>query len=138
MNWAARVPVQVTTMAVVEQVSIRIGPESVGLLMSPEEFDAITDYDECYRYELIRGVLVVTPFATEAERDPNDELGYLLRRYGDTHPQGAALDKTVFEQYLRTELSRRRVDRVIWCGLGRQPDPLTDVPSIAIEFVSAG
>jgi Uma2 family endonuclease len=126
-------------MAVVDEIpKTRIGLESAGLLMTPEEFDAITDYDELYRYELIHGVLVVTPIAGEAERDPNEELGFLLRLYRETHPQGAALDKTLFEQYVRTANSRRRPDRVIWCGLGRQPDPLTDVPSVVVEFPSAG
>ncbi len=32
--------------------------------------------------------------------------------------------------------SRRRADRVIWAGLGRIPDPNTDVPAIVVEFVS--
>jgi Uma2 family endonuclease len=106
--------------------------------MTPDEFDAITDYDEQYCYELVNGVLVVTPFATEAERGPNDELGYLLRDFRTHHPQGAALDETLFEQYVRTLNCRRRADRVIWCGLGRRPDPATDVPTIVVEFPSAG
>jgi Uma2 family endonuclease len=36
-----------------------------------------------------------------------------------------------------TLVNRRRADRVIWAGLGRVPDPMIDVPSIVIEFVSA-
>ena len=28
-------------------------------------------------------------------------------------------------------------DRIIWAGLGRQPKPRRDIPTIAIEFVSA-
>ena len=31
------------------------------MLMTPEEFDAVTEYDDRFRYELIRGVLVVSP-----------------------------------------------------------------------------
>jgi Uma2 family endonuclease len=126
-------------MTIVEQTStLRIGPESAGLMMTPEEFDAITDYDDLYWYELIHGVLVVTPFATEAERNPNDELGYILRNFRRNHPQGAVLDDTMFEQFIRTAGSRRRADRVIWCGLGRRPDPAVDVPTIVVEFPSAG
>lgn len=30
-----------------------------------------------------------------------------------------------------------KVDRVIWLGLGRRPDPTVDTPAIAVEFVSA-
>src|SRR5690349_15435896 len=116
------------------RLKLKIGPASAGLLMTPEEFDAITDYDDRYRYELIRGVVVVNPIPSEAEGDPNEELGHLLRSYKETHPQGAALDKTLFERYLRTHDSRRRADRVIWTGLGRRPDPQVDVPTIAVEF----
>ena len=30
-----------------------------GILMTPEEFDAVEEWDEDYRYELVQGVLVV-------------------------------------------------------------------------------
>jgi len=40
---------------------LALGPETAGLLMTAEEFDAIEEYDEDYRYELINEVLVVTP-----------------------------------------------------------------------------
>ena len=113
-----------------------IGPASAGILMTPEEFDAITDYDDRYRYELIHGVLVVTPIPREAEAGPNDELGMMLRQYRREHPQGSALDDTLPERYVRTNDSRRRADRVIWAGLGRRPDPRRDVPTIVVEFVS--
>jgi Uma2 family endonuclease len=106
--------------------------------MTPEEFDAITNYDDRYRYELVRGVLVVTPPPAEAERDPNEELGHLLRSYKEHHPQGAALDKTLPEHAIRPGDDRRRADRVIWAGLGRIPDPVEDIPTIAVEFVSRG
>jgi Uma2 family endonuclease len=125
-------------MTIVERpLALRIGPASAGLMMTPEEFDAITDYDELYRYQLIHEVLVVTPFAAEPERKPNDVLGHLLQIYQEAHPQGAVLDETLFEQFIRTSDSRRRADRVIWAGFGRRPDPDTDVPTIVIEFPSA-
>ncbi len=114
----------------------RFGRHSNGMLMSPEEFDAATDFDELYAYELIHGVLIVSPPPGESERDPNDELGSLLRAYKSSHPSGSALDKTIPEQYIRLADSRRRADRVIWAGLGRVPDPQTDVPAIVAEFVS--
>src|SRR3954452_22429949 len=78
----------------------RIGPRSAGLTMTPEEFDALEpeDFVEHYRYELIRGVLVVTPPPGSGERGPNDELGHLLRSYQEQHPQGSALDATLPEQ----------------------------------------
>lgn len=111
-----------------------VGPDDNGLRLSPEEFDAIEEYDDCYRYELINGVLVVNPIPSEGERDPNEELGFLLRMYRDENP--GILDKTLFEEYIYIPNSRRRADRVIWCGLGRVPYTKTDVPTIAVEFVS--
>ncbi len=113
---------------------IVIGPDDNGLLMTPEEFDGITDFDENYRYELIRGVLIVNPLAGPGECDPNEELGHLLRNYQDAHP--GILDKTLYEQYVRTSDSRRRADRLIWAGMGRVPNITADVPTIIVEFVS--
>ena len=114
----------------------RLDGTSNGMIMSPEEFDAVTDYDDQYSYELIRGVVIVNPIPGEAEGDPNEELGHLLRSYGESHPQGSFLDITLSERYIRTQDSRRRADRVIWAGLGRRPDPTRDVPTIVVEFVS--
>jgi Uma2 family endonuclease len=104
--------------------------------MTPEEFDAVTDYDERFTYELIHGVLIASPVPGEAESDPNEELGMLLRVYRATHPQGPALDKTLTERYVAVTGGRRRADRVVWTGLGRLPDPDKDIPSIVAEFVS--
>ena len=126
-------------MSTIERpVSLRVGPESAGVSMTPEEFDAIEDYDELYHYELIHGVLVVTPFASEAETKPNEILGHLLLSYQETHPQGSVLDETFYESYIRTRDSRRRADRLIWAGLGRMPDRQLDVPTIVVEFPAAG
>jgi Uma2 family endonuclease len=123
------------TIASAEPIVV-LEPGLAGTLMTPAEFDAAEEGDELYVYELINGVLVVTPPPLEAERDPNEELGYLLRLYRDQHPQGAALDKTLPEQTVRTAGNRRRADRLIWAGLGRVPDPRADVPTIIAEFVS--
>jgi len=114
----------------------KLGLGSAGTLMTPEEFDAVTDYDERYSYELIEGVLVVTPIPSEAESDPNEELGVMLRNYQANHPRGTVIDLTLAERYVRTAGSRRRADRVVWVGLGRLPDTAKDVPSIVVEFVS--
>jgi Uma2 family endonuclease len=124
--------------ALAAPVVLKLTPELAGILLSPEEFDAIEDCDELYTYELVHGVLVVAPPPDVGERRPNDRLGYLLQAYQDHHPQGAALDLTLPEHSLRTPDSRRRADRVIWTGLGRIPDTRRDQPTIAIEFVSAG
>lgn len=62
----------------------------------------------------------------------------MLRNYRDRHPEGSSLDDTLPEEYVRTLTSRRRADRVIWAGLGRQPDPKTDTATIVVEFLSAG
>jgi Uma2 family endonuclease len=107
-----------------------------GALMTPEEFDATENWDDNYRYELIGGRLIVTPPPLPGERDPNGELEHLLRQYKEHHPKGAALDKTLYEQTVRTHTSRRRADRVIWAGLGRGPTR-RDPPTVVVEFVSA-
>ena len=111
-------------------------PESNGIVMTPREFDR-AEFVDGWRYELINGVLVVTPFSLINERDPNEELGHWLRNYQDGHPQGAALDATVHEQTIVTQSNRRRADRVIWAGLGRLPRK-KEKPTIIVEFVSAG
>jgi Uma2 family endonuclease len=118
------------------ETSLRLDQTSNGMLMTPEEFDAVTDYDDLHCYELIHGVVVVNPIPSEAEGDPNEDLGFLLRTYQESHPQGSALDKTLPERFIRTHDSRRRADRVIWAGLGRMPNPKRDVPTIVVEFVS--
>lgn len=112
------------------------GPASAGTLMTPREFDR-ADFVEGHRYELVHGVLIVSPSPLENERDPNEELGYMLRAYRDTHAEGKALDATLPEHTVRTKANRRRADRVIWAGLGRRPRR-RDTPSIIVEFVSAG
>ena len=61
-------------------------PEMAGTLMSVEEFDAIDDCDELWKYELVQGVLVVTPPSSVGERGPNEILGHLLLVYQETHP----------------------------------------------------
>jgi Uma2 family endonuclease len=115
---------------------IRLTRSCNGMLMTPEEFDAVTDYDDRFVYELIHGVLIVSPVPGESERDPNEELSLLLRNYQQSHPQGSILDKTLGEQYIALPDSRRRADRAIWIGLGRVPNPQIDVPAIVAEFVS--
>ena len=107
--------------------------------MTPEEFDALPEsaWDERFRYELIRGVLVVVPPPGAGERSPNDELGHLLRLYGGTHPEGGALNETLPEQTVVAGAVRRRCDRAIWSRLDHYPDLEREIPTIAIEFVSA-
>jgi Uma2 family endonuclease len=125
-------------MSVAEPLSapIRVGPESNGMSMTPEEFDAISEWNESYRYELIRGVLIVSPPAGAGERGPNDLLGHLIWYYQQNHANGHSVDDTLPEQEIRTKENRRRADRVIWIGFGRPPRPAKDVPTVAIEFVA--
>ena len=117
---------------------IVLGPESAGLLMTPEEFDSIREYDETYRYELINGVVVVRPIPLPEETNPNEILGHYLLNYQEDHPQGSALDLTLPQQYVATASGRRLADRLIWAGLGRLPNIKIDRPTIAVEFVSGG
>jgi Uma2 family endonuclease len=113
-----------------------LGPDSGGARLTPEEFDA-AEFEEGWRYELIGGVLVVSPVPLRKERDPNEELGRWLRNYREDHPQGRAMDATFSEELVVTHTDRRRADRVIYAGLGR--DPLEgEVPTIVVELVSKG
>ena len=114
-----------------------VGIACAGIRMTDEEFDA-ADFDDEWVYELINGVLVVSPVPGEGEVDPNEELGRMLRNYREQHPRGKALDKTLPERYVRWPHSRRKADRLIWAGLGRVPDPKRDLAAIAVEFVSRG
>jgi Uma2 family endonuclease len=116
----------------------RLGLRSSGIAMTPEEFDSLPDhiFTRGLRYELIRGVLIVTPPPGNAEIDPNEELGHLVWFYKENHPQGSIVDKVLFEQTIYATPNRRRADRAIWTGLGRVPDVEKDVPSIVVEFVS--
>jgi Uma2 family endonuclease len=110
-----------------------------GSLMSLEEFSAIT-YEQCdprFRYELLHGVVVVSPPPSDGEADPNDELGHMLRSYQAT-PQGKSLDATLFEREVVTGVGVRRVDRAIWIGFGRPIHSKIDLPTIVVEFVSPG
>ncbi len=125
-----------TTTELDEEVVV--GPEMAGTLMTPEEFDSQEDWDENFVYELIHGVLIVSPPPSVLERGPNELLGNLLFVYREFQPEGTVLDATLPEHTVRTPASRRRADRVIWTGLGRTPNPARDIPSIVVEFVSAG
>ena len=124
-------------MSIVQAPSV-IGSEHNGMLMTAGEFDSAEEWDDINVYELINGVLVVNPPPSIGERGPNELLGRLLWNYHDQHPQGSSLDYTVGEHLVSTPANRRRADRVIWTGLGRVPDVDRDLPSIVVEFVSAG
>lgn len=115
---------------------LRLGPRSAGALITPEEFDRAR-FKDGWRYELINGVLVVSPIPSRSERDPNEELGFSLRSYQKFHPQGSALELTLTEETIETRQNRRRADRVLWAGLGRLPGP-EEAPTIVVEFVSEG
>ncbi len=115
---------------------IKLTRSSNGMLMTPEEFDDVIDYDDRFVYELIHGVLIVSPAPGVTERGPNDELGRLVRNHQADPRHGSTIDNTLPEQFVPVRDGRRRADRVIWTGLGRVPKPQTDIPSIVAEFVS--
>jgi Uma2 family endonuclease len=118
--------------------SRRLSFGSAGLRMSLAEFRAIEDFEDGYRFELIKGIVIVTPAPSNSEASSNDKLGYLLQRYAEDHPQGSNLDDTLPEREIITSIGLRRTDRSIWAGLGRTPRPGEDVPAIIVEIVSPG
>ncbi len=111
---------------------LRIGPGSAGLLIAPQEFDALQSWQFARgnRYERINGFLVVSPARGIGERNPSDYLSNLHDVSTETHSNGSAIDETVAEQTIATTTNRWRADREIWAGLGRMPDPKADVLSI--------
>lgn len=118
-------------------VEYKLDAHSNGTLMTSAEFDDVEEYDPDYRYELIHGVVIVNPIPGGSETSPNDQVGYLLRFYAVTHPNGSIIDETLPEQYVFLPSgNRRKADRLIWTGLGRTPNLQHDIPTIAIEFVS--
>lgn len=124
-----------------KETAIPFGPRDDGQPMTLDEFEA-ADFERGYRYELIKGILVVTPAPLEEERDANEELGHWLRNYRESHDRGACLDLTLPEHDLRIGSKIRRCDRAIWVGLGRHPTTRgrvaqRDVPAIVVEFPSS-
>jgi Uma2 family endonuclease len=116
--------------------TIRLCPAVAGVMMSPELFDR-ADFEKGWRYELIQGVLVVSPMTSPFERGPNELLGYWLLDYQRRHSLGSSLDGSLPENDISIGGQRRRADRVIWAGLGRVPN-IKETPTIAVEFVSSG
>jgi len=104
--------------------------------MTPAEFDR-ADFEDGWRYELINGVLVVSPIPSVKEVDPNEDLGHMLRTYKETHPKGSSLNATLPERIVKTGKNRRRADRLIWAGLRRLPRK-NETPTVIAEFVSPG
>ena len=115
-----------------------LGERSNGRSMTPAEFDAL-EYEDCdpgFRYELIRGVLVVSPIPNGPHEALVDEIGRLLNNCRHDHAQGAACDGTLPSRYVATFTGRRIADRLVWCGLGRGVNEAEDTPTIAVEVVS--
>jgi Uma2 family endonuclease len=113
-----------------------LGPDSAGIRMTPEEYDE-AEFEEGYRYELIDGVLIVSPPPLLQESDPNDDLGHLVRTYQESHSNGKIIDATIPQCPIRTKRNKRIADRAIFIGLGRAPKQ-GDIPAIAVEWVSKG
>jgi Uma2 family endonuclease len=115
-----------------------LGPTNAGLRMTVEEFLSHDDWERGPRYELIAGVLVVSPATSPEERYPNQRLATWLERYQLEHPSGKCVDATINEGDIATSTGIRRFDRAIYVGLGRLPQEPDDIPAIIIEFVSEG
>jgi len=113
-----------------------LGVESNGILMTRADFER-AEFDECWNYELINGVLIVHPLLETPEADMNEQLGCWLRHYRDAHPMGSALTATLPFRFVSVGESLYLVSRVIWTGLSRLPRR-GEPPSIVVDFVSTG
>lgn len=106
------------------------------MLLTPEEFDAVQEYDDCYRYELMFGVLVVNDFVETPIASASQLLGFLLLdRYDSPSMQEGQVIASLPGRYIPTKQSRWRVDRVIWIGPGPLYELCKKVPAIAVDFV---
>jgi Uma2 family endonuclease len=126
---------------IIQKLTTPLGPRDAGIPLTLDEFET-ADFELGHRYELVQGVLVVTPSPLEEERDANEELGRWLRNYQESHPDGKILNLTLPEHNLRTKTQNRRCDRAVWTGLRRRPRTRgavkrRDVPSIVVEFTSS-
>jgi Uma2 family endonuclease len=116
----------------------RLHPGLNGVLMPIEEYQSINEWEPGYRYELLHGVLVVSPPPEDAGQGPNERLGYWLLSYQEHNPYGKALDDTLMERPVRTRAGIRVVDRGLWIGFGRRIKSRRDLATILVEFVSPG
>ena len=116
--------------------TLTIRPHWNGAHLTPEDFDACDDWEPGHRYELINGVLIVTPPPSEGERGPNEDLGRWLLNHFDSQ-DSPPYYYTLPEHTVVRDANRRRADRVIWAGLDRFPNVREDQPAIVVEFVSA-
>jgi Uma2 family endonuclease len=116
----------------------RLHPGLNGVLMTLEEYEAIDEWEPGYRYELIHGVLIVSPPPGDAGQGPNERLGHWLWDYQQRHPHGKCLDENLMERPVRTRAGIRVVDRGLWIGFGRRIKTRKDLATILVEFVSPG
>ena len=113
--------------------------------MTAEEFDTRRNRpgDDRYRYELIQrssGRVADSKPVSDAEADPNDDLGHMLRQtFKESHPLGGrCIDGTLPEQHGPGN-SKSAPWPIGRSGRGSAGYPNTqrDIPSIVVEFVSA-
>ncbi len=98
----------------------RLGICSSGILMTPEEFDNLPEYlfNKWWRYELINGVLVVTP-------PPAMPRWARMKNWATSSGTSRSIIRkarssivNLPEQTIYATSNRRRADRAIWTGLG--------------------
>ncbi len=120
--------------------ALRLDAGSNGSLMSLDAFQSIAsdDVDRRFRYELINGVVVVSPPPDDATQGPNERLGNWLWIYSQQHQSGKVLDDTMMERAVRTKVGIRIVDRALWIGFGHPIKSQRDRATILVEFVSLG
>ena len=121
-------------MATVQETLV-IGPEDAGRLMTSEDYDA-AEGEEGWRYELIRGVLVVSPIPKKPSRGMASRLIYWLEAYVESRGKDENFLTALSEEEIPIpDGNRRRCDVAVWMGLS--PNPVAeDVPAITVEFVS--
>lgn len=111
----------------------------VGLRMTADQFLEITD--DGYNYELVDGVVIVSPSPTPRHQSVTLEIAWQIKNYLELHPVGAAFVETDVhlaadergDLVYRPEIVFVRQERLKDIG-----DKLEGPPDLVVEVVSRG
>ncbi len=114
------------------------GPEYIGLRLSADDFFALDD-DGCH-YELIDGVVCMSPSPTRRHQEILTDLTVLIGHYLADHPVGRLIVEVDVhfgaglsggDLVYRPDITFLRAERVSSAG-----DPMRVVPDLVVEIVS--
>jgi Uma2 family endonuclease len=114
---------------------LQVGPDDVGMKLTREEF-ATVEFQEPYKYERVRGRLVVMPPAGHEHRRVSRPFRRELGLYWGLHPE--SIDDVQSEGWVATSDDDDRIPDICVYLHGEssgQPEP-DRIPDLIFEFVS--